>query len=263
MTGLAAFDLTGKVAIVTGAGSGIGESCAKVLASAGAVVVCADLDAAGAERVAAEIVAGGGAADGRRVDVTSAIAVTELVESTVAAHGRLDTMVNNAGILILTPILDISPEEFQKVLEVNLHGVLYGCQAAARVMQPGSSIINMASGIIDRPSPGRSSYAASKGGVHQLTRAFALELGPAGIRVNGVAPGWVVTGITQQSYVDDDGVVDQEALAARVADRAAGSPLNAVVEPDDIGLAVLYLSSDAGRSYTGQVLRTNGGTVMV
>ncbi|MET0145696.1 MAG: SDR family NAD(P)-dependent oxidoreductase [Ilumatobacteraceae bacterium] len=263
MTGTDAFDLTGKVAVVTGAGGGIGESCAKVLAAAGATVVCADLDAAGAERVAAEIVADGGKAAGRRVDVTSALEVTALVAEAVAYHGQLDIMVNNAGILILTPILDISPGEFQKVLEVNLHGVMYGCQAAARVMRPGSSIINMSSGIIDRPSPGRASYAASKGAVHQLTRAFALELGPAGIRVNGVAPGWVITGITQQSYVNDDGAVDEAAFVARVADRAAGSPLNSIVEPHDVGLAVLYLASDAGRAYTGQVLRTNGGTVMV
>ncbi|MET0712366.1 MAG: SDR family NAD(P)-dependent oxidoreductase, partial [Jiangellaceae bacterium] len=153
MTGTDAFDLTGKVAVVTGAGGGIGESCAKVLAAAGATVVCADLDAAGAERVAAEIVADGGKAAGRRVDVTSALEVTALVAEAVAYHGQLDIMVNNAGILILTPILDISPGEFQKVLEVNLHGVMYGCQAAARVMRPGSSIINIASGIIDRPSP--------------------------------------------------------------------------------------------------------------
>ncbi|MET0784513.1 MAG: SDR family NAD(P)-dependent oxidoreductase, partial [Leifsonia flava] len=141
MTGIEAFDLTGKVAVVTGAGSGIGESCAKVLASAGALVVCADLDATGAQRVAAEIVADGGKAAGRRVDVSSAPEVTELVAAAVADHGQLAIMVNNAGILILTPILDISPEEFQKVLEVNLHGVMYGCQAAARVMKPGSSII--------------------------------------------------------------------------------------------------------------------------
>jgi 3-oxoacyl-[acyl-carrier protein] reductase len=258
-----AFGLTGKVAIVTGAGGGIGESCAAVLASAGASVVCADLDGDNAERVAADIVAAGGRAYGKQVDVSSATAVTELVESTVADHGQLDVMVNNAGILMLTPILEISPEEFHKVLSVNLYGVMYGSQAAARVMQPGSSIINMASGIIDRPSLGRSSYAASKGGVHQLTRAFALELGPLGIRVNGVAPGWVVSGITQQSYVDADGNVDAEAFDARVADRAASSPMNSIVEPEDVALAVLYLASDAGRAYTGQVLRTNGGTVMV
>ncbi|MET0196134.1 MAG: SDR family oxidoreductase, partial [Rhodococcus fascians] len=158
---------------------------------------------------------------------------------------------------------EITPEEFNRVLSVNLNGVMFGCQAAARVMGPGSTIINMASGIIDRPSVGRASYAASKGAVVQLTRAFALELGPSKIRVNGVAPGWVVSGITRQGYVDSDGSVDEEAFETRIADRAAGSPMNSIVDSDDVAFAVLYLASDAGRSYTGQVLRCNGGTVMV
>ena len=257
------FSLEGKIAIVTGAGSGIGAATAVQLAAAGASVVCADLDVDAAKAVAQQIVVGGGTAYAEGVDVSSAPEVDVLVASAVAQYGQLDIMVNNAGILILSPILEISPEEFQKVLAVNLHGVMYGCQAAARVMAPGSAIINMASGIIDRPSLGRASYAASKGGVHQLTRAFALELGPMGIRVNGVAPGWVVTGITQQHYVGKDGSVDQSAFAERIADRAAGSPLNQIVEPADIAHAVVYLASEAGKSYTGQVLRTNGGTVMV
>jgi 3-oxoacyl-[acyl-carrier protein] reductase len=258
-----AFSLDGRIAVVTGAGGGIGAATAVQLAAAGATVVCADLDGDAAQAVAAQIVADGGSASGHAVDVSSAPAVDALVAAAVADHGRLDIMVNNAGILILRPILEITPEEFQKVLAVNLNGVMYGCQAAARVMEPGSSIINMASGIIDRPSLGRASYAASKGGVVQLTRAFALELGEKGIRVNGVAPGWVVSGITQQSYVSDDGSVDEDAFAQRIADRAAGSPLNTIVESDDIALAVVYLASDAGRSYTGQILRANGGTVMV
>lgn len=257
------FRLTGKVAVVTGAASGIGRAIATTYASAGAWVVCADLDAAGAELVAKEIVDADGTAIPYGIDVSDADQVTALVARAVDEFGGLDVMCNNAGILIRRPVLEISPEEFQKVIGVNLNGVFFGCQAAARVMEPGGVIINMASGIIDRPSAERASYAASKGGVQQLTRAFALELGERGIRVAGIAPGWVVTGITQQDYVDEQGVLDEKRFAARVADRAATSLMNTVVDADEIAYAALYLASDAGRALNGQVLRVNGGTVLV
>ena len=263
MTLSEAFSLSGKTAIVTGGGGDIGAAISGIYAEAGANVVVADLSADQAQVVAGKIGAGGGRAVARAVDVSNPASVDALVTSTVQEFGRLDVMVNNAGILVLRPILDISPEEFSQVLGVNLNGVMYGCQAAARVMEPGSVIVNMASGIIDRPSADRASYAASKGGVVQLTRAFATELGPAGIRVNGIAPGWVISGITRQSYIDQDGNLDEETFAARVSDRAAGSPLKTIVDADDIGYAALYLAAPAGKAYTGQILRTNGGTVMV
>lgn len=258
-----AFRLDGRVAVVTGAASGIGRAIATTYAAAGARVVCADLDAAAADLVARQIVDAGGTAVAHGVDVSDAEQVTRLVSRAVDEFGKLHVMCNNAGILIRRPVLEVSPEEFQRVIAVNLNGVFYGCQAAARAMERGGVIINMASGIIDRPSAERASYAASKGGVQQLTRAFALELGDRGIRVAGIAPGWVITGITQQDYVDEEGVLDERRFAARVADRAATSPMNAVVEAEEIGYAALYLASDVGAPLNGQILRVNGGTVLV
>jgi 3-oxoacyl-[acyl-carrier protein] reductase len=257
------FQLEGKVAVVTGAASGIGKAIATTYAAAGAKVVCADLDAEGAQRVAKEVADDGGTAFSHRVDVSDADQVTALVARAVEEFGALDIMCNNAGILIRRPVLDITPEEFQKVLAVNLHGVFYGCQAAARAMKRGGVIINMASAIIDRPSTERASYAASKGGVQQLTRAFAVELGGLGIRVAGIAPGWVVSGITQQDYVREDGALDEARFTDRVNDRASTSPLNRIVDAQEIAHAALYLASDAGAALTGQILRVNGGTVLV
>jgi 3-oxoacyl-[acyl-carrier protein] reductase len=256
------FDLTGRVAVVTGAAGGIGEDCARVLSSAGAHVVVADLDGEGAEKVAASIEADGGSASGTALDVSDKSQVDEVFRAAHAGHGRLDVVCNNAGIMIERPVMEISEQEFDTVLAVNLKGVLFGCQAAGALLGRGGSIVNMASAIIDRPSPGRASYAASKGGVVQLTRSFALELGERGIRVNAVAPGWVVSGITQRHFIDDTGAPDAARRDAVVAGKAAASPLGTIGEPRDMALAVLYLAADASRFYTGQVLRPNGGTVM-
>ncbi|MFJ3212647.1 SDR family NAD(P)-dependent oxidoreductase [Streptomyces flaveolus] len=257
------FRLDGRTAVVTGAAGAIGRAIAMTYAAAGVKVVCADLDAEGAERVAKEITDEGGTALAHRVDVSAAGEMTALVARAVEEFGALDIMCNNAGILIRRPVLEVTPEEFQKVVAVNLHSVFYGCQAAARVMGSGGVIINMASAIIDRPSAERASYAASKGGVQQLTRAFAVELGGLGIRVAGIAPGWVVSGITQQDYVGEDGELDEARFADRVNDRASTSPMNRIVDAQDIAHAALYLASDAGAALTGQILRVNGGTVLV
>ncbi|MFI6407516.1 SDR family NAD(P)-dependent oxidoreductase [Streptomyces sp. NPDC050548] len=256
------FRLNGRVAIVTGGGSGIGRASAEVLAAAGARVVVADLDEEGAETTVAHIKEQGGEAVARRVDVADPTAVNDLVDGTVSGLGRLDVLVNNAGIMIRRPLTELPPEEFDRVLSVNLKSVLYGGQAAARVMEPGSSIVNTLSTIIDFATVGTGSYAAAKKGGEALTRTFAVELGPRGIRVNGVAPGWTDSGITRQRGVDETGEFQQDRFDELARKMASSSPLGAVAEPIDSAYAVLYLASEASRFVTGHVIRVNGGASM-
>ena len=257
-----AFRLTDKVAIVTGGGSGIGEASAAVLAGAGARVVVADRDLDNAERVAKAITNDGGDAVARKVDVTDPVDVRALVEGTVADFGQLDVLHNNAGIMIRTPLLEVSPEEFEQVLAVNLKSVLYGTQAAAKVMGPGSSIVNTLSTIIDFSTKGTGSYATSKKGAEALTRTFAVELGPLGIRVNAVAPGWTESGMTKAKTVDEADQFDQAKFDELAERMATASPLHGVTEAVDSAYAVLYLASPASRFVTGHVVRVNGGASM-
>lgn len=257
-----AFRLTGKVAIVTGGGGGIGEAGATVLAGAGARVVVADIDLDNAERVAKAITNDGGDAVARAVDVADQEQVNALVEGAVADFGRLDVLHNNAGIMLRTPLLEVSAEEFDQVVSVNLKSVLFGTQAAARVMGPGSAIVNTLSTIIDFSTQGTGSYAATKKAAEALTRTFAIELGPLGIRVNGIAPGWTDSGMTRGKAVDDSGAFDQSRFDALAERMAAASPLEGVAEPLDSAYAVLFLSCAASRFVTGHVVRVNGGASM-
>jgi 3-oxoacyl-[acyl-carrier protein] reductase len=258
------FDYTGKVAVITGAGSGIGAATASMLAAAGAQVVCADVDGAAADRTAAEIVRAGGRAAGSAVDVTDAAAVEALVAGTVDTHGRLDVMGNIAGIIVGGTVVDMTDSDFERVLAVNLKGVYYGCRAAARVMtaQGSGSIVNMASGAIDTPSPGLSGYGMAKAAVAQLTRVLATEVARAGVRVNAIAPGFVLTAMTGRHFTNPDGTVDEERKEAALAPMRKRTPLGDVGRPDDIAYTVLYLCSDAARFVTGQILRPNGGVAM-
>jgi len=172
-------------------------------------------------------------------------------------------MVNNAGIITDTPILEISEEEIDRVHGVNFKGVLFGCQAAARVMieQGSGSIINLASGAIDIASPTVAAYATAKAAVAQLSRTFAAEIGASGVRVNAVAPGWIDTPMNER-HVLVDGVIDPKKRSELLKHRTAMSVLHKTGEPDDIGFAILYLASDAAKFYTGNVMRPNGGATM-
>jgi 3-oxoacyl-[acyl-carrier protein] reductase len=259
-----AFDLTGRVALVTGGGSGIGRTTAEVLAGAGAVVVCADVNLAGAEETARGIVEAGGQAESAQVDVAARGALSELVAGIVETHGGLHVMCNIAGIMIDSEIIDVDPDEFDRIVSVNLKGTLYGCQAAGKVMveQRAGSIINMASAAVLAPSPGIGPYAICKAGVAQLTQSMAVEVGRRGVRVNTVAPGFVPTNMTARYYTKPDGTIDEEAKAAVLAPMAKFSPLRRVGETTDIGYCVLYLASDASSFVTGQLLSPNGGVAM-
>jgi 3-oxoacyl-[acyl-carrier protein] reductase len=262
--GTGPFDLSGRVALVTGAASGIGRASAVTLAAAGAVVVCADLDVTGAQATAAQIEQEGGRARAQRLDVTDPGALDDLVGSTASDLGRLDVMANVAGIIVQAPVLELADDVLERVLAVNLLGVFRGCRAAGRVMvaQGGGAIVNMASAAVDTPSPGLAAYGMAKAAVVQLTRVLAAELGPNGVRVNAVAPGFVETAMTARRFTAADGTVDESHRKGVLDAVARSTPLRTVGRPEDIAYAVLYLASDASRFVTGQIVRPNGGVAM-
>jgi NAD(P)-dependent dehydrogenase (short-subunit alcohol dehydrogenase family) len=250
---ITAYDLTGRIAFVTGAGGGIGRASAVLLAEAGAPVHCADRDAQGLHETATLIKSAGGTAHTHHLDVTDRAQLTQAV----AACGNLHVMAAIAGVMHSSPVLETRDEDLDRVWGVNFKGVLYACQEAARLMiarRTGGSIVTMASGAIDTGSPGLLCYGVTKAAVVQLTKTLATEVGPHGIRVNAVAPGWIRTPMTARH--DSEAQARTESLMARL------SPLGRVGEPDDIAHAVLHLASDASAFTTGQILRPNGGVAM-
>ena len=260
------FRADGKVAVVTGAGSGIARASALALAGAGATVVCADIHEDTARATADEIVAGGGAAEGAALDVSKRVEVDALARRVAEERGGIHVWCNIAGIMLGGPFLDESEEDLDAIMAVNLKGVFFGCQAAGRVMveQPeGGSIINCSSAAADTPSPNIVSYAICKAAVNQMTKSLAVEVGKRHVRVNAVAPGFVITGMTTGHFNLPDGSPDETMENALVSAMRKGAPLRSVGEPEDIAAAVLYLASDASRFMTGQVIRPNGGVAMV
>jgi len=260
------FRVDGKVAVVTGAGSGIGKASALALAGAGAAVVCADIHGDTAQATATEITSRGGTAEGAALDVSRRVEVDALAERVARERGGIQVWCNIAGIMLGGPFLDEPEEDLDRILAVNLKGVFFGCQAAGRVMvtQPeGGSIINASSAAADTPSPNIVSYAICKAGVVQMTKTLATEIGKLHVRVNAVAPGFVITGMTTGYFQLPDGSYDETMQDALVTTMRKGAPLRMVGEPEDIAAAVLYLASDASRFMTGQVLRPNGGVAMV
>ena len=255
------FSLDGRAAVVTGAASGIGRAAAEVLAAAGARVVVGDLDADGAEQAAAAIRADGGVAVAQSVNVASCEQVHALVARATNEWGRLDVMCNVAGVPSDGPLSALSEAEFDRVVAINLKGTLFGCQAAVRAMTPrgAGSIINVASGAIDRAVPNYGLYAMTKAAVTQLTQTLATEVGAAGIRVNVLAPGATLTKFTERHLRRPDGSLDPARYDAFVASMKSMSPLGLVGDPLDQAWLVLYLASDASRYCTGQIWRANGG----
>jgi 3-oxoacyl-[acyl-carrier protein] reductase len=193
--------------------------------------------------------------------VTDAAAVIDLIGRVHTDSGRLDVMCNIAGMMIDSSILDLSADELDRILATNLKGVLFGCQAAGRVMvdQGSGSIVNMASTAVLAPAPGVGPYAITKAGVVQLTRTMAVEVGRHGVRVNAVAPGFVPTNMTARYYTRPDGSIDEDAKSAVIAPMAKFAPLRRVGEPSDIAYCVLFLAADASSFVTGQLLSPNGG----
>lgn len=245
------FDLTGRVVAVVGAGSGIGEAVARRCAGEGAKVVCLDLDEPGAARVAESISESGGAAEAGCVDIRDGEDVAEALAAAARVAGRLDGVVCTPGVNVRKPILDYTEEEFDRVVGVNLKGSFNVLRAAGRLMKDagGGSIVLYASIRAQVVEPGQSLYAATKAGVVQMARAAAAELGPAGVRVNVLAPGVVETPLTAPIKAHPDWY---DAYARRNA-------LGRWGQPEEIAGPTAFLLSDAASYMTGAVLFVDGG----
>lgn len=258
------FSLDGDVAVVTGAASGIGREAASVFAEAGARLLLIDRDAAGLGETAARLPKTASGVETVVADVSRQAEVAAAAARAVARFGRIDIWANAAGVLGIGTVVDVTEAELDRILAVNLKGTYFGCAEAAKVMraQGRGAIVNIASAGGEMPAPGLSAYAMSKAAVLMLTKTLAVELGPAGVRVNAVAPGFIDTPMVPQRFTREDGTVDDAVKQAVFADRAGGSPLNATGAPWDIAMAMLYLAADASRFVTGQTLRPNGGVHM-
>ena len=261
MAPLDAFDLAGRVACVTGAASGIGEASARLLAGAGASVVCADVDTEGLARVVDRITADGGAARAQPTDIRDRAQLDALVASAVDGDGGLDVMCNIAGVGSYGALADVTGDEVDRAVGSNVKGPLFGCQAALAAMIPRGrgSIVNVSATAIYTPAAGVGIYAATKAAVAMLTQTLAVEAGPHGIRVNAIAPGFTVTNFVGGHLRRPDGTRDEAEFAAYLERMRTMSPLGVLGEADDQAYQVLYLASDASRFVTGAILRANGG----
>lgn len=254
----ALFSLRGRVAIVTGAGRGLGAGIAELLARAGCHVVVADIVGDLAAATATALTDGGWSAEAVPLDVSDRAAVDAAVDAVVARHGRLDVMVNNAGVIFDATPLDVTDDDLDRVFGVNFRGVVHGSQAAARhmVAAGGGSIVNVTSGAVDMAMGWVASYSTSKAAAHQFTRSLALQLAPRHVRVNAVAPGWVLTPMNERHLRDES---ERQAL---IDERVATIPLGRAGTERDIAASVLFLASDASSFTTGSTLRPNGGMTM-
>jgi NAD(P)-dependent dehydrogenase (short-subunit alcohol dehydrogenase family) len=250
--------LAGKVAIVTGAAQGIGQACAVRLAREGAKVALCDVNAAAGERAAQAIRASGAEAVAVAGDVAKPADVDNVAAATLQAFGRIDVLVNNAGVVDDAPFLDLSIEEFDRVIGINLRGAFLMGQAVARRMveqverndgaAPGA-IVNMSS-INERFAlPDHVAYSISKGGISQLTKAMAIALAPRGIRVNAVGPGTIDTPLLT-------GVIKDEGFRAKVLSR---TPIGRFGRPEEVAAVVAWLASDEASYVTGTTIFADGG----
>jgi NAD(P)-dependent dehydrogenase (short-subunit alcohol dehydrogenase family) len=253
--------LANRVAIVTGAAQGIGAACARAFAEEGAQVVVSDVNEIGGTALARDIAAGGGTALFCRADVGARADCERLVQFAAGHFGRLDVLVNNAGIVHAAEFLDLAEEDFDRVLRVNLKGAFLCGQAAARQMAgqspragsaPGARgvIINMSSANAVVAIANQVPYTVSKGAVNQLTKVMAISLAPRGIRVMGIGPGSIATELLKNA------VLTNEAAKSRILSR---TPLGRLGEPDEVARIAVFLASDDASYLTGSTLYPDGG----
>lgn len=247
--------LDGKVAVVTGAGTGIGAASARALAAAGSSVVLFGPEPEDLEKVRSQIEAEGGAALVVRGDVSVAADVEALIRSAAETFGGLDVMLNNAAVMLNKTVVEVSEEEWDRVLAVNLKGVFLGCKYAVPQMleRGGGSIVNSGSPHAFATSPKMAPYAAAKGGVLALTRQVAMDFARDGVRSNCVIPGTIDTPMLRSSQqLSDDPEADRREWAEK-------HPVGRLGSPEDVARVVVWLASDDSGFITGSALRVDGG----
>ncbi|MEX0922290.1 MAG: SDR family oxidoreductase [Rhodovibrionaceae bacterium] len=247
--------LQGKVAVVTGAGSGFGEGIARRFAAEGASVVAADIDGVSAERVAASIAESGGTARAIQADVTQRGDTAAMLRSATESYDRLDILVNNAGYShVNKPLMEVGEEEFDRCFDVNVKALYWATLESVPIFraQGGGCIVNTSSTAGLRPRPGLTWYNASKGAVNVMTKSMAVELAPEKIRVNALCPVIGETGLLETFMGLPDTPENREKFRASI-------PLGRFSTPADIASAALYLASDDAAFITGVLLEVDGG----
>ena len=248
------FDLKGRVALVTGASSGLGVRFAEVLAQQGAAVVLVGRRKEKLAAVAARIEQGGGRALAIAADVLDRGAMLRAFDEAEKAFGTVNILVNNAGVAHANRAVDLPPDEWRRILGTNLDAVFFWAQEAARRMlaaKTGGAIVNIASVLGFGVAKGTAAYAVAKAGVVQLTKALALELTFKGIRVNAIAPGWIVTDLNRDYLLSEQGAAIKREI-----------PVGRFGEESDLDGALLLLVSDAGRFIAGTTLVVDGGQMV-
>ena len=251
MNGKNLFDVSGKVVLITGAGSGLGEGYALAFGEAGSTVICAGRNQSRLDNTVRQIRENGGAAQAYTVDVTDLDSIQAMVAAVTADHGRIDVLVNNAGYENIQPFTEVTPQVYDDIMNVNMKGVFFVAQEVAKVMKEheGGKIINIGSlgsfiGLAES-----SVYCSTKGGVIQLSKTMAIELGPFNIQVNCLAPGYFITPMTQPFYDDPQ---HRQWIESRIPLHQWGTTL-------DLAGPALFLASAASNYVTGETIKVDGG----
>ncbi|WP_028592647.1 SDR family oxidoreductase [Paenibacillus massiliensis] len=243
--------LEGKVAIVTGASRGIGSAIAKQLAGLDAkVVVNYARSAEHATQVVKEIIDANGVAAAVQADVSKLKDVERLFTDTIALFGKIDILINNAGVILYKLLTDVTEEEFDRLFAINVKGTYFACQQAMTHMEEGGRIINFSTSVVGAMLPTYSAYAATKGAVEQITRQLAKEFGQKNITINAVAPGPVNTELFNADKTEQ-----------QIVSIANMNSFGRIGEPEDIANVISFLAGDQSAWVTGQTLRVNGGYV--
>jgi NAD(P)-dependent dehydrogenase (short-subunit alcohol dehydrogenase family) len=248
--------LEGKVCLITGAGSGIGQASASLFASEGAQVVVADVDLGAANTTVEHITRSGAKAVAEELDVTEEVQTVDVANRVVERFGRIDVLFNNAGIAGVGDLGETSPELFDRVMRVNVRGVYLMSRAVAphMIRQRSGSIINMSSGIAEIGLARRVSYAASKGAVYSMTKSMQVDLAPHGVRVNALLPGTILTPFVQR-YLKESYSDPEEGMAS-IRKRQLSKDLG---RPEDVAAAALFLASDDSKFMMASGLVIDGG----